>query len=160
MDTSRSAGSLGSGGSTGSMEEVKRDKTEMGGGEAGESVSHPIPIVGGKMKSRGVECGCECCNKVGWFYFFFFKFPTLYMEYGIFSFNFRTLLFRQSTNINFVPDLPSSRLLKRTQMGIRPTMARGIQVRPLETPTSRSRRYHLVHGERSSKRTTASGRHF
>jgi hypothetical protein len=48
----RSSGSVGLGGSAG-MEE--RDE---GSGKGGESVSGPIPIVGGKMKRKGIEYKC------------------------------------------------------------------------------------------------------
>jgi hypothetical protein len=48
----RSSGSAGLGGSAG-MEE--RDE---GGGKGGGGVSGPIPIVGGKMKRKGVEYKC------------------------------------------------------------------------------------------------------
>ena len=48
------------------MEEERDGGDENGG----ESVTNPIPIVGGKMKKRGVEYKCESCNKVGWFDFF------------------------------------------------------------------------------------------
>ena len=61
---SHSGQSSGSGGSAGSMEGVKESGPRCDG-KGGERVSHPIPIAGGKMKKRGVECNC---NKVGWFY--------------------------------------------------------------------------------------------
>ena len=50
------------------MEEERDGGDENGG----ESVTNPIPIVGGKMKKRGVEYKCESCNKVGCFDFFSF----------------------------------------------------------------------------------------
>jgi len=53
--------------------EEERDGGDVKGEE---SVTNPIPIVGGKMKKRGVEYKCESCNKVGWFdsLFFFLSF--------------------------------------------------------------------------------------
>jgi hypothetical protein len=45
VNPSRSGGSSGSGGSTGSMEGQDRD---AGRGKGGESVTNPIPIIGGK----------------------------------------------------------------------------------------------------------------
>jgi len=53
--------------------EEERDGGDVKGEE---SVTIPIPIVGGKMKKRGVEYKCESCNKVGWFdsLFFFLSF--------------------------------------------------------------------------------------
>ena len=109
------------------MMEEGKDRDDVKGGEG---VTDPIPIAGGKMKKRGVEYKCESCNKVGSSFFFFF--PSL------------TLL--------FITDLPPPKLFEQTQMGTHPTMARSIQVCPLETPASpiaRSRRHPLVHGERS-----------
>jgi len=66
MDSSRSGRSSGSG--PAGMEE-ERDGGDVKGEE---SVSNPIPIVGGKMKKRGVEYKCESCNKVGLFSSVFF----------------------------------------------------------------------------------------
>jgi len=80
VDSPHSGRSSGSGGSAGSMEEVKEGQDQdAGGGKSGESMSNPIPIVGGKMKKRGVEYECESCNKKGWFkitisFFFCFYF--------------------------------------------------------------------------------------
>ena len=34
------------------------EERDGGGGKEGESVSIPIPIVGGKMKRRGIEYKC------------------------------------------------------------------------------------------------------
>ena len=47
------------------------EERDAGDEKGGESVTNPIPIVGGKMKKRGVEYKCESCNKVSWFDFFF-----------------------------------------------------------------------------------------
>ena len=62
------------------MEEGKesKDRDAGGGGKGGESVTNPIPIVGGKTKKRGVEYKCESCNKVGFYIRFGFscRFPT------------------------------------------------------------------------------------
>jgi hypothetical protein len=56
VDSSRSGRSLGSGGSAGSMEEVTEGQDrDADGGKVGESITIPIPIVGGKTKKRGVE---------------------------------------------------------------------------------------------------------
>ena len=98
--------------------------------KGGEGVTDPIPIAGGKMKKRGVEYKCESCNKVG------------------------SRIFPLSTNhltLLFITDLPPSKLFEQAQMGTHPTMARSIQIRTLETPaspTARSRRHPLIHGER------------
>ena len=56
------------------MEEVEKNETEVrvAGKVERESVSNPIPIIGGKMKKRGDEYECLTCNKVGWFDFFSF----------------------------------------------------------------------------------------
>jgi len=60
VDSSRSGRSSSPGGSEGSMEEVEEGQDrDVGGGKGGENVSNPIPIVGGKMKKRGVEYKCE-----------------------------------------------------------------------------------------------------
>ena len=42
--------------------EEGKDRDAGGGAKEGESVTIPIPIVGGK----GIEYKCESCNKVGW----------------------------------------------------------------------------------------------
>ena len=73
VNSSRSGRSLGSGGSAGSMEEVTEGQDrDADGGKVGESVTNPIPIVGGKTQKREVEYKCESCNKVGWFDSFLF----------------------------------------------------------------------------------------
>jgi hypothetical protein len=55
IDSSRSGRSSGPGGSVRSMEEFKEGQDrDAGGGKSEESVSNPIPIVGGKMKRREV----------------------------------------------------------------------------------------------------------
>jgi len=46
---------------------VKRDKTEMGGGEGGESVSHPILIVGRIMKRGGWSMSVRVVIRWVWF---------------------------------------------------------------------------------------------
>ena len=51
VHSSRSGRSSGSGGSAGSMEEGK--DRDAGGGKGGESMTNPIPILGGKMKKTG-----------------------------------------------------------------------------------------------------------
>ena len=79
MDSSRSVRSSGSAGSAGpvGMEEERDGSDEKGR----QSVTNPIPIVGGKMKKGGVEYRCESCNKVGcfssvFFFWFSFSFPS------------------------------------------------------------------------------------
>jgi hypothetical protein len=71
VDSSRSGRSLGSGGFAGSMEEVTEGQDrDADGGKVGESVTNPIPIVGGMTKN--IEFKFKSCNKVGWFDSFLF----------------------------------------------------------------------------------------
>ena len=54
VDSSRSGSSLGSGGSAGPVEVTEGQDRYADGENVGESVTDPIPIVGGKMKKGEV----------------------------------------------------------------------------------------------------------
>jgi len=103
VDSPHSGRSSGSGGSSGSMEEVKEGQDQdAGGGKSGESMSNPIPIVGGK---RGVEYECESCNKKGWF-----KITISFFFVSIFFFVSPS---KNQLTSNFVPDLPPPNCLNK-----------------------------------------------
>jgi len=83
---------------------------------------------------------------VGWFYLDFFS--ASYMGFAFFPCDFSNpSLPTNYPTLNFVPDVPPPKLFERTRMGTHPTMARSIQIHPLEistSPTARSRRHPLL----------------